>query len=297
MEVPSASWLSEMEMEYTTFIHQSNQLNSLDYSFDGLNFMSFFTENHSSHPVPSFTPKSPHNFSTSTTISMENPQMAIEIPAIQLKSNTTTWNSCLSITNHLSAKASPSSSSHLISLEYLNSPMVTSHEQDYGLSASVITKPRIEVGPNIGDMMFRPLMISQDSYDYEAQNILSPKYGQGAKRIRHASDHVIAERNRRKKLNQQFITLAAIAPGLKKMDKVTVLGHFIEYVKHLQRRLKTLEEEATKNKVVEPVVLLKRLWVCSIGDIPSSNENVDSCSDDQPLPEVEARTLDKDVLI
>ena len=81
------------------------------------------------------------------------------------------------------------------------------------------------------------------------------------------------------------------------MDKATALGGAIEYVKHLQQRLKTLEEQATKRTVVESIVLVKRFWVSSIGDISSSNENVDSCSDDQPLPEVEARTLDKDVLI
>lgn len=176
-------------MEYATFIHQSNELNSLDYSFDGLNFMS------------------------GTTTPMENPHMGIEIPAIELKSNTTTWNSCTTTTNHLRPKASASSSSHLI----LNSPPVASHEQDYGLRASVIMKPRFEEGSNIGNMTFPPPMISQDFYDYKAQNILSPKYGQGAMRIRHAQDHIIAERNRRKKLNQLFITLSAIVPGLKKV--------------------------------------------------------------------------------
>lgn len=81
------------------------------------------------------------------------------------------------------------------------------------------------------------------------------------------------------------------------MDKAGVLGDSIKYVKHLQQRLKTLEEQVTK-KPVESVVLMKRIRVSAIsGDMFSSEDhNVDSCSN-QPLPEVEARALDKDVLI
>lgn len=79
------------------------------------------------------------------------------------------------------------------------------------------------------------------------------------------------------------------------MDKASVLGDVIKYVKHLQQRLKTLEEQETK-KMVESVVLVKRFRVSGDGRDISSSVTDESCSD-QLLPEVEARALDKDVLI
>lgn len=74
------------------------------------------------------------------------------------------------------------------------------------------------------------------------------------------------------------------------MDKASVLGDAIKYVKELQERLKTLEEEATK-KTVEPVVLLKRFHVYRNDDV------VNSCYDQLIPGLVEARVLDKDVLL
>ncbi|KAK9144144.1 hypothetical protein Sjap_004047 [Stephania japonica] len=52
----------------------------------------------------------------------------------------------------------------------------------------------------------------------------------------HASqDHIIAERKRREKLSQCFIALSAIVPNLKKMDKASVLGDAIKYMKQFAR--------------------------------------------------------------
>ncbi|KAJ7559486.1 hypothetical protein O6H91_04G087000 [Diphasiastrum complanatum] len=57
-------------------------------------------------------------------------------------------------------------------------------------------------------------------------------------------DHIIAERKRREKLNQRFIALSALIPGLKKMDKASILGDGISYVRQLQENLKRLEGQA-----------------------------------------------------
>ncbi|KAJ3674068.1 hypothetical protein LUZ60_006060 [Juncus effusus] len=64
----------------------------------------------------------------------------------------------------------------------------------------------------------------------------------------YAQEHVVAERKRREKLSQQFIALATIVPGLKKTDKVSLLGSAIDYLKTLEERVKTLEEETSKSK-------------------------------------------------
>ncbi|KAI9110238.1 hypothetical protein K1719_018680 [Acacia pycnantha] len=60
--------------------------------------------------------------------------------------------------------------------------------------------------------------------------------------------HIMAERKRRQDLSQKFIALAATIPGLKKMDKATVLCEAIDYVKRLQERVRELESVEEKRK-------------------------------------------------
>ncbi|XP_058772861.1 transcription factor bHLH25-like [Vicia villosa] len=103
-------------------------------------------------------------------------------------------------------------------------------------------------------------------------------------------DHIIAERKRREKLNKGLIALASLIPGLKKMDKASVLGDAIKYLKQLQERLKVLEDQHNKNSpVVESVVTDNKPGVIheSWGDDGSS----------ESVSHVDARVLDKDVLI
>ncbi|KAI7755245.1 hypothetical protein M8C21_017004 [Ambrosia artemisiifolia] len=92
-------------------------------------------------------------------------------------------------------------------------------------------------------------------------------------------DHILAERKRREKLSQRFIALSALVPGLKKMDKASVLGDAIKYLKSLQEKVKTLEEEVTKANVF-------------VGKSTHYDEGGRTL-----LPEVEARFWGKDVLI
>ncbi|KAI3451870.1 hypothetical protein Pfo_008535 [Paulownia fortunei] len=107
-------------------------------------------------------------------------------------------------------------------------------------------------------------------------------------------DHIIAERRRREQLSQLFVALSALVPGLKKMDKSSVLEDAIKYLKHLQERVKTLEEKAEK-QAMESVVLVKKSQIV-VEDEGSSDEQ--SCSfDEQPLPEIEARVCDNHILI
>ncbi|KAL3538168.1 hypothetical protein ACH5RR_001534 [Cinchona calisaya] len=115
-------------------------------------------------------------------------------------------------------------------------------------------------------------------------------------RVRPASqtyDHIIAERKRREQLSQRFVALSAIVPGLKKMDKTSVLGDAITYLKHLQERVNTLEEQAAK-QTMESVVLVKRSQIL-LEDEGSSDEM--GGSDEQPLPQIEAKVCNKNVLL
>ncbi|XP_061357689.1 transcription factor bHLH25-like [Gastrolobium bilobum] len=58
----------------------------------------------------------------------------------------------------------------------------------------------------------------------------------------------LAERKRRENLTRMFIALSASIPGLKRMDKVSILNNAIDHVKYLQKRVKDLEEQNKKRK-------------------------------------------------
>nr|KYP67071.1 Transcription factor bHLH25 [Cajanus cajan] len=119
----------------------------------------------------------------------------------------------------------------------------------------------------------------------------------------HARDHIIAERKRREKISQQFIALSALIPGLKKMDKASVLGDAIKHVKELQEQVKLLEEQ-NKRKRVESMVYVEKSklsWDEDVSDTSSNsgdgNSYGPSKTNASSLPEVEARVSEKHVLI
>ncbi|KAK4416387.1 Transcription factor [Sesamum alatum] len=121
--------------------------------------------------------------------------------------------------------------------------------------------------------------------------------GNKPRRLRPASqtyDHIMAERKRREKLSQRFLALSSMVPGLKKMDKTSVLGDTIKYLKYLQERVKTLEEQAAK-QTVESVVFVKRSQI--VDDEGSSDEKNQESDGLSSLPEIEARVCEKSILL
>ncbi|ANM62478.1 basic helix-loop-helix (bHLH) DNA-binding superfamily protein [Arabidopsis thaliana] len=114
-----------------------------------------------------------------------------------------------------------------------------------------------------------------------------------------AQDHILAERKRREKLTQRFVALSALIPGLKKMDKASVLGDAIKHIKYLQESVKEYEEQK-KEKTMESVVLVKKSsLVLDENHQPSSSSSSDGNrnSSSSNLPEIEVRVSGKDVLI
>ncbi|KAG2546930.1 hypothetical protein PVAP13_9KG057800 [Panicum virgatum] len=120
--------------------------------------------------------------------------------------------------------------------------------------------------------------------------------GVGSMSASYAQDHIIAERKRREKINQRFIELSTVIPGLKKdggqrppilgtvlalhlhgipefqrlevhlrdqrplvMDKATILSDATRHVKELQEKLKDVEAGASSGRSIETrLVLVKR---------------------------------------
>ncbi|CAL5079224.1 unnamed protein product [Urochloa decumbens] len=59
-----------------------------------------------------------------------------------------------------------------------------------------------------------------------------------------SASHVVKERLRREKLNERFIILRSLVPFVTKMDRASILGDTIEYVKQLRRRIHDLESSS-----------------------------------------------------
>ncbi|PWA55232.1 Myc-type, basic helix-loop-helix (bHLH) domain-containing protein [Artemisia annua] len=59
------------------------------------------------------------------------------------------------------------------------------------------------------------------------------------------SKNLMAERRRRKRLNDRLSMLRSIVPRISKMDRTSILGDTIEYMKDLMEKIRSLKEQDT----------------------------------------------------
>ncbi|KAK7263298.1 hypothetical protein RJT34_30885 [Clitoria ternatea] len=288
-QISSTMYMPELGMEDHALFHQY-PMDSFAFQFDDLDLdLESPKSYNSSHKR--FNSQSTQN-SSLTTQSPEQYSVAPARPTKQPKiTMSTTWNAHGS--DFLAPKPSSTASSKIISFEHSNASSVAS--QHFYNMGSGLKKPKVETGCT-GKFDFAAAVVSHNGV-YDSKSFASyDKQGNKAattitRNPTQAQDHVIAERKRREKLSQRFIALSSIVPGLKKMDKATVLEDAIKYVKELQEQVKTLEEQVT-DKTVESAVFVKRSIVYADDDNYSSGEN-----SDESLPEIEARISGKEVLI
>ncbi|XP_010026567.3 transcription factor bHLH18 [Eucalyptus grandis] len=260
MEILSPKFFPEIVTEdpFHHMYHPQQMMNSFDFPLDDFDFNLF-----SSEMYPPCAPFVPETMQCPMDPLVEAAPAAIERP--MKKPKTDIWSNACSPETYKAprtATSSPSSSPQLISF---GSPDLSPPESQnfYGVcELQDCQKEMKRVGA-----MSRPTV--------------------------HTKEHVIAERKRRQKLSQSFIALSAIIPGLKKMDKASILGDAIKYTKQLQERVKKLEAEVA-NKTVESAVIVKKSQVSANYDESLDNNFYNQF--EQQLPEVEARVLDKYVL-
>lgn len=115
----------------------------------------------------------------------------------------------------------------------------------------------------------------------------------------YVQDHIIAERRRREKINQRFIELSTVIPGLKKMDKATILGDAVKYVRELHEKVKSLEDDhnaRSRTNSIQSVVLVRKPCLTSDADDGEPSPSA-AHGGAQKLPEIEARLSEKSVLL
>ncbi|KAG8384210.1 hypothetical protein BUALT_Bualt04G0094300 [Buddleja alternifolia] len=283
MDSSATSWLSEMGLDNPIFTDQCDFMDSFDEELAavlGQDFETCFSPGNNSPPSSTLV----NIPSTNSLTSLCNSPIKEPPNKLQKPNN---YSNFSTIHQSLSNPARVSSTPIILNFGNANSP-----ENNHGQENSRPLNPDEEA-------VVSEILRSQDTFGDPDEKSKRTQTVKKTGRVRPPSqtyDHIIAERKRREQLSQRFVALSTIVPGLKKMDKTSVLGDAIKYLKHLQERVKTLEEQAAK-QTMESVILVKKSQINMEDDEGSSDEKSSTTSDGQPLPEIEARLCNKSILL
>ncbi|KAK9743213.1 hypothetical protein RND81_03G224900 [Saponaria officinalis] len=95
------------------------------------------------------------------------------------------------------------------------------------------------------DQQISPMCLSESSHDSDKVDKRKGKRGGQGYRGQPTtlSNHVEAERQRRKKMNNRFYALRSVVPYVSKMDKASLLGDTVTYINELKSKIQSLELE------------------------------------------------------
>ncbi|KAI9107528.1 hypothetical protein K1719_021565 [Acacia pycnantha] len=117
------------------------------------------------------------------------------------------------------------------------------------------------------------------------------------------TNHIMAERRRRQQLTERFIALSATIPGLKKMDKATILQEATKYVKQLQERVTELEKQnsiiinTSSSSSDQKSSMRSVKKYCDLHRVNINDDDEKCCeAKNEVLPQIDAKVLENQVL-
>ncbi|KAL4570195.1 hypothetical protein LXL04_025846 [Taraxacum kok-saghyz] len=119
-------------------------------------------------------------------------------------------------------------------------------------SAKYIMSPKTEASPNGSNSSF----ISVDSTQFSPINFLGHDVSSKKKQYMkikqkngkelYQSKNLVTERNRRNRIKDGLFALRALVPKISKMDRASIVGDAVEYIKELQLNVQQLQNELKK---------------------------------------------------
>lgn len=276
MDDSETSWISELGLEDSFFSGQCDMLDFLEEDLSasllGEDMQNSWSQEFINSSSSTLMPRSDSTTSLCTSCPMDSPHIGMEMVETQ-----------------------PNPDSQTTDNNMAPSPMILTFGN---VKAPKMNAQHVSIGMlNPEHEAVSEVLISSCGSDINLEEAAKKAHStKKTPRSRPASqtyDHIIAERKRREQLSQQFVALSAIVPGLKKMDKTSVLGDAINYLKQLQERVKKLEEKTSK-QTVESLVIVKRTQLFLEEEGSSDDQGL---HDEQHLPEIEAKLCDKNVLL
>ncbi|CAA3014849.1 transcription factor bHLH18-like [Olea europaea subsp. europaea] len=265
MDFSNAPWFSELGVENLIFEDQCGFMESFDEDLAALLGEESPTLSPRSNCSSTLIRSSSSSTDLRTSSCMEKNEVAMEPPSKQKKPDNY---------NFSRPNLDPSSTPIILNFGSFNSP-----ESPQPLNLSSLNR---EEKAAVSEILGNPVEPTKSAPTTKKTSRVRPPS--------QTYDHIIAERKRREQLSQQFVALSTIVPGLKKMDKNSVLGDAIKYLKHLQERVHSLEEQSAKQNLESVIVKRSRL---QMEDEGSSYESNSSC--EQHLPEIEARVCNNHI--
>ncbi|KAH9785901.1 transcription factor TT8 [Citrus sinensis] len=177
-------------------------------------------------PEEELTPEDTHYSQTISTILQKQPTRWAESSYVTYSSTQSAFAKWTDRSDHLLAVPVPVEGTSQWVLKYVLFTVPYLH-----------SKYRDENSPKLGDVGGDPASRFRK--------------GTGTPQDEMSANHVLAERRRREKLNERFIILRSLVPFVTKMDKASILGDTIEYVKQLRKKIQDLESRNINNQILE----------------------------------------------